>query len=299
MTSGSQHHRERRKRDRWSVPRGRIILRELRGSPGQEYLLYVPNVSVADPSMLVSVHGISRNAEQQAKAFSAICEAEGAVLLLPIFTRERHRAYQRLGRTGQDSRVDLLLHALLAEASAVSGSDACRFRLFGYSAGAQFAHRYVMAHPDRVERAVIAAAGWYTFPDHTDRFPYGIRPSNKLKGVSLNPEKFLRVPIQVLVGADDKGGSNLRRTKRVDGQQGATRVERARRWTDAMRSAAAAYGLAPRVELAEVPGIDHSFKAFCEAGSLIERVHSYLYMSDSSSTNSTPGEVPKRLELMH
>ena len=57
---------------------------------------------------------------------------------------------------------------------AFTGAAAGPFYLFGFSGGAQFAHRYVLAHPDRVAAAGIGAAGWYTFPDSATPYPYGL-----------------------------------------------------------------------------------------------------------------------------
>src|SRR5262245_31410161 len=262
---------------RWTLPRGRILLRALRSDPFQEYFLYVPDSATAGAPALVSVHGISRNAHEQAVVFSNLCDQRGTVLVVPVFTAEQHKDYQRLGRRRRGDRVDLLLDRFLSEAASLCGADVAQVYMFGFSAGAQFVHRYLMAHPHRVARAAVAASGWYTFPDPARRYPYGIRPGRSLPGVDFNPERFLRVPVEVLVGTDDIGVSNLRRGPRIDAQQGTSRVERARNWVASMRAAATEFGLRPRVSLTEVPGIDHSFAAFCERGALVERVSRALF----------------------
>ena len=279
---------------RWSLPRGCVVRRALRSDPSQEYLLYIPESAGPDSRVLVLVHGLSRNAHEQATVFTSLCEERGVVALVPIFTKELHKDYQRLGRRGRGPRADLLLHQFLTECASLSGADPTQTFLFGFSAGAQFVHRYVLAHPHRVARAAVAAAGWYTFPDHTQKFPYGTRPSRALAGVTFNPEQFLRVPIEVLVGELDTTNTNLRRTDRADGQQGATRLERARRWVTAMRSAAAAHELPPLVTLTEVPGIEHSFKDFCTQGGLVEHVDRALFAPASAA--GTLSVVTDRVE---
>jgi pimeloyl-ACP methyl ester carboxylesterase len=239
--------------------------------------MYVPASAAPGAPVLVAVHGISRNVHEQAIVFSTLCDEQGAVLVAPVFTADQHKDYQRLGRRHRGIRVDLLLNRFLSEAASLSGADVTQIHLFGFSAGAQFAHRYLMAHPHRVARAVLVAAGWYTFPDHGRRYPYGIRPGRSLKGVIFNPERFLRVPVEVLVGDGDVGPTNLRRSERLDAQQGTNRVERARRWVAAMRAASAAFGMDPAVSLSVVPDIDHSFTWFCERGALIESVGRSLF----------------------
>ena len=255
-----------------SLPTGRILIRALSQHPAQEYLLYVPSVIFPQTPVVVFVRGISRNPTQHANRLTQMCEERGALLVVPIFDRDRHPDYHRLGRQGRGIRSDLVLNRCLEEVEVLTGADVSQNVLIGFSGGAQLVHRYAMVHPHRVERAVVVAAGWYTFPDPSERYPHGIRPARSLQGVNFNPEQFLRVPIDVLVGLDDVGSANLRSTDRVNAQQGTTRLERARNWVSAMRRAAWAIGLEPQLTLTEVEGVDHSFTSFCEHGRLIERI---------------------------
>ncbi|MGI9265725.1 MAG: alpha/beta fold hydrolase, partial [Gammaproteobacteria bacterium] len=245
--------------------------------PTQEYLAYIPKAGADNARVLVSVHGISRNANEQATVFWPYCERFGVVLVAPLFTPDYHKDYQRLGRDGRGLRADFMLDRCVEEVARLSGADATQTHIFGYSGGAQFAHRYLMAHPHRVRRAVIAASGWYTMPDHRRRFPYGIRSTSRLPGVSFNPEEFLQVPIEVLVGSDDTDDVHLKHTARLDKQQGKNRVERARTWSEAMREASVLYGISPRVSFTEVPETDHSFATFCRRGALVKRVFKHLF----------------------
>jgi poly(3-hydroxybutyrate) depolymerase len=262
----------------WSPARKRVLRRVSQADPAQEYFLYVPSSGGRQAPLFVSVHGVSRNASQHARLFSRYAERHGAVLVAPRFTEEDHRDYQRLGREGRGKRADLALDRILEEVGSLTGASAAQFYLFGHSGGAQFAHRYTMAHPHRIVRAAIASAGWYTFPDPKTRFPYGIRATRRLPGVRFDAEEFLRVPIAVLVGSEDGDATNnLRRTARVDRQQGTTRVERARKWVDAMRAAAADHHLEPLVSFERIPGNSHSFRRFMESGGLGDRVFEALF----------------------
>lgn len=237
--------------------------------------------------MLAVIHGISGRALDYAQVFAPYCEDHGVVLLVPHFA-EHHRDFQRLGRQGRGPRADELLHQCLSEVGTLTGANVAEIYLFGYSAGAQFGHRYVMAHPHRVARAVLAASGWYTFPDPEQRFPYGIRPTRKLRGVRFTPEEFLKVPMEVVIGSEDLDSMNLRSTTRVTNQQGANRVERARRWVEAMQEAAKVCGLPALTTYAEVPNISHDFDEFCRKGGLASRVVLSLFgdlPADMASTN--------------
>jgi poly(3-hydroxybutyrate) depolymerase len=277
----------------WSLPRSRILQRVLHADPAQRYLVYVPSSGASGAPLLVAVHGLGSNPRDLARTFSNLCEARGVVLLAPIFTAERHADYQRLGRVGRGIRADVALDRCVAEVSSLTGADARQFHLFGYSGGAQFAHRYVMAHPHRVAHAVVASAGWYTFPDAQVRYPYGIRRHRSLPDVTLDPHEFLRVPMTVLIGEQDLGNAKLRSTERLNAQQGVTRLERARKWTAAMQAAAQAYGYESRVASIEVPQMDHSFTKFCDQGRLAERVFDAMFGAPAPlASDSPPAPAP-------
>lgn len=234
--------------------------------------MYAPGSAGDKAPVVVSVHGVSRNADQHARLLAAYCDLYGAMLVAPIFASEQHPDYQRLGRVGRGKRADIALNLIVAEAAAMAGVAAEQFYLFGFSGGAQFAHRYVMANPHRVAAAVIASAGWYTLPDATRRFPYGTRMTKKLPDVRFDAEEFLSVPVTVLVGANDDSQSGLRRSARLDREQGVTRIERARTWVAAMKASAAAHHLESRVSYEEVENCNHSFRASILRGGLGDKV---------------------------
>lgn len=288
---GDRRRPQEADRPRWSLPRSRILQRVLKTDPSQTYLVYVPSSGAYEAPILATVHGISRNFHEHVRAFSDLCETTGVVMVAPKFIAEQHADYQRLGRSGRGVRADRALDRCVTEVASLTGADATQIYLFGYSGGAQFAHRYLMAHPHRVARAVLGAAGWYTFPDTRIRFPYGIRPNRRLPGVNFNPEEFLRVPVNVLVGEHDVTKDNLRTTERVNEQQGTDRVQRARKWVATMRAAAEAYGLEPCVTYTEVPAIDHSFTQFCQRGALAERVFHALFGVPAEMNPDTPQGV--------
>ncbi|HET9328064.1 MAG TPA: PHB depolymerase family esterase [Candidatus Eisenbacteria bacterium] len=263
--------------------RGRVLRRTLRADQSHEYLLYVPARAAPGGPIFVTVHGISRNVEEHATLFAPLAEEHQAVLIAPYFTRDRDDDYQQLSKGRAGRRADVTLDAIIKEVATATGANGQRFYLFGFSGGAQFSHRYVLAHPERVIAAAIGAAGWYTFPDDRKPYPYGLGPSAERSGLRFDAARFLRVPITVLVGKDDiEGGESLRRNPTVDEQQGTTRLERARRWVEAMNQAARQRGLTPHVTLQEVPGIEHSFREFMRDGELGERVFTALFGSSSS-----------------
>ena len=259
------------------VARQQLLRRALRSDTTLQYLLYVPAQGGAGAPVFVTAHGVSRNAVEHATLFMPFAEHAGVVLVAPYFDPDGNEDYQRLGRQGRGHRADQVLDAIVAEVRQLTGAKPGKIHLFGFSGGAQFAHRYTLAHPDRVARAVITAAGWYTFPDSTTPYPYGTGPTPDLPGIRFVPEAYLRVPMKVLVGGADVGTKNLRQSPELDRQQGTTRIARARSWANAMRDAARARGLTPLVSFEQVPGVEHSFRQFMEQGDLGDRVFGSLF----------------------
>jgi len=235
---------------------------------------------------LVVVLGASRHWHQQVAAFIPAGERLGVTLLSPGMGGSVRAGYRSIGR--QENRADLLLHNCLREVSLLAGLDATRFRLFGHSSGAQFAHRYLMAHPHRVESAVIAGARWYTFPDTTRKFPFGIRSTKRLPDIAFNPEQYLRVRVTVLEGTLDTEEDVFRNSEEISAQQGKHRLERARRWVAAMKAQALAHAIPSMIELIEIDGVDHHFGPLCREGRLIQRVFWSLFGAtvDEESTST-------------
>lgn len=215
---------------------------------------------------LLAIHGINRGADEIAEAFAARAAAEGRTVIAPLFTEDDWQGYQRLVAP---RRADLALMALLDDLRLSGVVGGGRVDLFGYSGGAQCAHRFAMLHPQRVRRLSACAAGWWTFPDAA-AFPYGHGGAAGGWGARMAaalPE-FLRLDITVSVGADDdRPDPNMRSMPALDAQQGASRLERARRWTAALTAAAAARRLpAPRISFTILPGSGHDFTACARAG---------------------------------
>jgi len=217
--------------------------------------------------LVVAVHGISLNAREQVESFAPYAQARGHVVIAPCFDTSDDTDYQRLGRRGRGRRADLALDEAIRRLSMQAEIRFTRRYLFGYSGGGQFVHRYLMAHPEHVDAAVVAAAGWYTFPDAKLTYPMGLRVGGALAGVRMEPAEFLAVPVLAIVGSlDVERDESVRTTSKVDDRQGADRRERARRWIEAMRGAARARSIPARHELVELPGAGHSFLECVESG---------------------------------
>lgn len=174
------------------------------------------------------------------------------LILAPVFGGRAFPNYQEM--QGRDLRPDQYVTALVEQA-ARDHVPACqgRFSLHGHSAGAQFAARYLVTHPDRLDAAVISAPSTYPMPDKEIAWPYGMAPG---AGLTPDPSGWLKaateVRVTVLVGTEDQ-----KRRGKAPGQRGPTRGARAVHWTDTMRHLAQTAGLPPTIRFDQPPGLDH------------------------------------------
>lgn len=214
---------------------------------------------------LVAVHGIARGAKAQAEAFAARAAALGRPVIAPLFDERRWQGYQR---TVAPRRADLALLGLMQDLAVEGVIEHRAFDLFGFSGGAQFAHRFAMLYPNRLRRLSVCAAGWWTMPEAAP-FPYGLQGAWGAK-LEAGLARFLRLEIAVSVGAlDNLPDPNTRSTAALDVRQGRDRVSRAEAWTDALIATAARLGVdGPRPTLTVLPGCGHDFEQCAADGAL-------------------------------
>lgn len=256
---------------------GRMSFDIVRGSPPREYFKYVPVTASNVSPVIVLVHGVTRRAAEQIFRFRALADQAGAILVAPYFSRSAFGLYQQVVDPKSGARADLALLDILEAIGNETGAAIERVHLFGYSGGAQFVHRFVMLYPELAATMLVASAGWYTFPDERLPYPYGIANS-PLPG-EIEPRLFLAVERHVLIGAQDTGrGDNLRVSRKIDSIQGTNRIERARRWFDAMEDASRRYDVhPPRATFEIIPGVGHSFATSTRRRSLPARVMNHIF----------------------
>ncbi|WP_208353148.1 alpha/beta fold hydrolase [Pseudaestuariivita rosea] len=244
-----------------------LLFRPAKGRRDLPCWIAAPVAGTSKAPPLVAVHGINREAMTQASLFKTAIGTDRTVIA-PCFSPEIWPRYQLAVKKGRADKALIRLIDSLQSDGLLSGPS---FELFGFSGGAQFAHRFAMMHPERVQRLMVSSAGWYTFPDQT-RFPYGIE--NFVSEENL--KRFLQIPIDIYVGADDTVvDKNTRNTPQVNAQQGINRAERAVRWAQALRrNAAKLYGIKADVRFSALSGCGHDFEECFNKGRLGRRIAS-------------------------
>jgi len=257
---------------------GTVRFLHCRRWPGADYFIALPSRLAEQAPVLVTVHGISRNARAHAQTFAPVCNDLGWVVVAPLFRKSDFPHYQKLGfsRISGGPRADLALNAILDEVHDQTGAATEAVRMFGFSGGGQFVHRYAFLHPDRVRAAALGSPGWYTFPDPQTPFPRGIAATTVMTA-AVDPVRALGVPTAVFVGAHDTGrDASLNTARRIDRQQGRTRLERGRRWIAAMHHAARHAGLDTPFAFEALNDCGHDFADCIRIGRLHLRALEFL-----------------------
>lgn len=257
---------------------GTVHHRTIVGMSRLEYFVYVPKSYQDDGKILYTIHGISRNAREHIEGFTAQAEHRGAILVAPLFDKENFPRYQQLGNSVQQNRADMALDQALQDAQEWLGLPPAPMRMFGFSGGGQFLHRYAMFYPKRVARMVLAAPGWYTFPDPERKYPYGIKSTKEWPQLRFSLEKFLQIPTLVLVGEeDDLRDKDLNTAREIDAFQGLDRIERAERWINANRNLARAHDISADFRLEVITNASHAYESYLAHPPFAEQVFDFLF----------------------
>lgn len=232
--------------------------RSFPGPVPREYYYHYPSGLHAGSPILVSVHGISRNAAEHMVRMRGIAEAAGAVIVAPFFGKKFYPRYQQLEDRARGIRSDLALIDILAAVRRETGVETPTFHLTGFSGGAQFAHRFAIFHADRVSTCVSCSAGWYSFPEPDIPFPLGLADGSGPGGISPHPD-WHSVQHHVVVGSRDNAIEDaLNMTAPVVELQGVGRRTRARRWVRSINRVRDTRGLQP-VAITELRGLSHDY----------------------------------------
>ena len=245
-----------------AVPPRPLFLR-CPGQPEREYYLLLPTSLRPGAEPLVLVHGISRNAPELVLRFTEQANRLGVPLIAPLFRRESFGQYQQAVDPRSGQRSDLALLDILDDVASRFGLATGRIALFGFSGGAQFAHRFALLHADRVRTCVPVSAGWYTMPDPDQAWPLGLAQSP----VPID-RQAQSIPFHVIVGQRERDDDDaLRRSPALDALQGENRRARARAWHRARRKT----GWSRASTLTVLPRTRHNFSCAHRNG-LIETV---------------------------
>ena len=221
------------------APSGQILWFEREPRSGYEwsFFLYLPSgvgpSSSSSTPLLVMPNntgtiddqaGVHRAAAlKQSFSWRSYAERLHAAILVPTFPRPAARpdlythALDRdtlLVQSGDLRRLDLQLIGMIEAAHRFMGAPVDKkILIFGFSAGAMFANRFTLLHPELVLAAAIGSpGGWPMAPQSTWnseplRYPLGADDLSTLTGKPLNFDALQRVRFFFFLGAKDENDS--------------------------------------------------------------------------------------------
>lgn len=180
--------------------------------PRFSYYVYVPEGwknPEAEPRLLVVIHGGERGAESYRNRLIRFSEETGIFLLVPLFPIRDGlplASYRTVFADDMDYSA-VVLH-MVEEFGKTFGVSFPRFFIHGFSAGGQFVQRLLYLCPEHIAAASIGAPSEITLPDVEKSWPEGLGEVFLPEEVPPVLEALKKIPIQIVVGAEDNGSMN-------------------------------------------------------------------------------------------
>ncbi len=256
--------------------------RVLKSVVNGEFYQYVPEnidkafaVVVVNHGMFASDETAKESAYNTSRRWQRFSEETGAIIIAPIFdnyryavTTEGPQRWGYRGLFGRQQGADVFLNEIISHYQRANKFYDGKIFLSGYSAGAQFANRYLVRHPNKIHAAAFSAPAWFALPSYQFPWPNGMKKRHRVirwPGESMdkvidirpNPKGWLKasqLPVTVIVGEND-----VKKIRHVDNVGGDTHVDRAVFWVKSMNEYAKKNGLEGHVKLKIVADVGHNF----------------------------------------
>jgi len=239
---------------------------------------HVPEANLSSMPILFVFHGASRNAVEYRNAWIEAANDREFIVITPKFSSSDFPggdAYN-LGNVfidGDNPSASTLndeqdwafsiIEPLFDDIKSQLANVAQTYNIFGFSAGGQFAHRFMMFKPNvRVNKIVVSAAGWYTVPDSTIEFPYGI-DNCPIEDIPASNYFSKNMTIQIGTLDNDPNATALRRNSTVD-VQGTNRYDRAYHMFNMSKTMAENSNEVFNWQIVETPENGHDFRGAVE-----------------------------------
>jgi predicted esterase len=230
-----------------------------------QLFIYIPaNAAARQPlQVVIAIHGMGGEGKGFAASLIKEADRRGWLLVAPTINYgDWHNPEQVAQEDVENAERRLTtIDSLPAQTGLQLKPEV---NLFGFSRGAQLAHRFALFFPERVDRVVAFSAGTYTLPSKTKDIdgdgrpdvlilPYGVGDLTKRLGRPINPTRLKQVRFYIGVGGADNVANDVPR--QWDQYVGRTRVERAREFATALQSA----GVSCNLQV--FPGVGHEVTA--------------------------------------
>lgn len=210
---------------------------ELAGTPATVYIPASLKPQQA-AQVIIAIHGMHGQGGAICNGLISFAEKNGVVLLAPTFNYNENYQNPQTVST-EDGVLTKKLNQMVSELGTLENRELKkRLLLYGFSRGAQLAHRYALLYPDRTLGVAALSAGSYTLPfefkgSQPMPFPFGVSDVQQYTGKPFNQTSFNKVSFWIEVGAQDNDPNQTPRA--WDEYEGRSRVERAERFYQALK----------------------------------------------------------------
>jgi hypothetical protein len=240
--------------------------------PPIEVFYHIPAGDITTMPILMSFHGSDRDADNHRDFWINMANANGFIVISPEFSNSNYGGLgdnyllANIFEDGDNPSTATFndrnqwtistLDPLFDYITAAISSTQTEYSAWGHSGGAQILHRFVTYLPNsKLKTAVCSNAGWYTVPENTISFPYGIL-NGQLPAADLTAA-FSKKLIVHLGQNDNDPNSGLRSNTVVDSQQGIHRLERGRYYFNTSQTTAQSMAATFNWEKREISGVGH------------------------------------------
>ena len=234
--------------------------------PDVELYYKLPNEINNNTKLIFVIHGASRDVKRYLEAWLEQSKDKNVILVAPFFSKDSFQYYNTLGlasssgKTFKNSKTKLTnsISSFFTFFKSKYDLKTETYRIFGFSGGSQFVHRYMMYGTDeRVELAAIGSAGWYTFLNN-EPFPFGITnmpvDKNRL-------DWFLSKEVLFIVGKNDNDPNHSSLNSNYGAKkQGAHRHQRGESYFNKLINYAEINEMPFRWRFRSVEGLDHNIE---------------------------------------
>ena len=238
--------------------------------PDVEILYRLPKEINENTKVIFIIHGNSRDVERYINLWLEPSKDKNVILVAPHFTRSNYsnfgtlqiaRSYGKILKN-QSNNLKNSLSLFFTYFKNKYNLQTSTYSIFGFSAGSQFAHRYLLFSDDiQVDRVVLGSAGWYTFYNN-EPYPYGMR------NMPIERERYewyLSREVLFILGAkdNDPNHESLNNSKGAK-QQGSNRFERGQNYFKNLVIFSEENKIAFRWRYKVIEDLDHSTSAISE-----------------------------------
>ena len=238
--------------------------------PDVEILYRLPKEINENTKVIFIIHGNSRDVERYINLWLEPSKDKNVILVAPHFTRSNYSNFGTLqiarssGKIlkNQSNNLKNSLSLFFTYFKNKYNLQTSTYSIFGFSAGSQFAHRYLLFSDDiQVDRVVLGSAGWFTFLNN-EPYPYGMR------NMPIERERYewyLSREVLFILGAkdNDPNHESLNNSKGAK-QQGSNRFERGQNYFKNLVIFSEENKIAFRWRYKVIEDLDHSTSAISE-----------------------------------